>query len=495
MVVDEPSSPFQHSAAFAPAEVRETLGLGPLEQQYRELFAHVLEDGVITAEERAELERAACNLGLDPARLLRLEQAMKAAYETHHQVRIVEQYEQPAPSLALADLTADESLTRSALLARLSHLEQRVRELEGELRRAQSALPVEVDLGALESGAAASVEDPETAWRRVRRDPLSAAAYRDLYRIHAARGDQDRAWCTAQALVALDRADDEQRDRFERHRARGLRPPKAGISPQAWLDQLTHPEQDYLTGQIFGAIVAAVLVGRVSTLQRDRSLYRPDPTHRQDPTKSTVTAVRALPWAASILGLLLPAIYVDKDFEGSYVHVPGVPPMTVIGKQVLRGRSELEYAFLAGRHLASYRQELYVRVLFCAVPDLEDLFLSALTLGSPSLPIAEDRKRRVAPIAQAIEPLLDSQQTDMLRSYFVRFVEEGGRTNLGRWSQAADKTACRAGLLLSGDLGTALAILEKEEGPWGEQAQDLVAFCVSDRYSTLRSELGLAIEA
>jgi hypothetical protein len=373
-------------------------------------------------------------------------------------------------------------------------LEQRVRELEGELRRAQAALSVEVDLGVLESGAAALVEEPESAWRRIRRDPLSASAHRDLYRISVARGDEDRAWCSAQALVALERADDEQRERFERYRARGLRAPKAGISPQAWLDQLTHVEQDYLTGQIFGAIVAAVLVGRVSTLQRDRSLYRPDPTLRQDPSKSTVTAVRALPWAASILGLLVPPIYLDKEFEGGYVHVPGVPPMTVIGKQVLRGRSELEHAFLTGRHLTSYRQELYVKVLYSAVPDLEDLFLSALTLGSPSLPIAEDRKRRVAPIAQAIEPLLDSQQTDNLHSCFARFVEEGGRTNLGRWSQAADKTACRAGLLLSGDLGTALGLLEKEEGPWGEQAQDLLSFCVSDRYATLRSELGLAIQ-
>ena len=69
---------FEFGAGFTPGEVSGGLGLGPLEEQYEELFAEALEDGVITAEERARLEKAADNLGLDRSRLLRLEQAMVA---------------------------------------------------------------------------------------------------------------------------------------------------------------------------------------------------------------------------------------------------------------------------------------------------------------------------------------------------------------------------------------------------------------------------------
>jgi len=161
---------------------------------------------------------------------------------------------------------------------------------------------------------------------------------------------------------------------------------------------------------------------------------------------------------------------------------------------VLSGRTQLEHAFLAGRHLSWYRQEHYVKILFNAVPDLEDLFLAALTIGNPGLPIAEDMRRRVTPIAQAIQPMLEAPHVDALRGCFLRFVEEGGRTNLQRWSHATEKTACRAGFVLSNDIATAVAILAKEEGESGELGRDLLAFAASERYFKLRRQLGIAID-
>jgi len=233
-------------------------------------------------------------------------------------------------------------------------------------------------------------------------------------------------------------------------------------------------------------------VGRVAALRRDGKLYQPAPEAKQDPSKATITAVRAVPWAAAILGLACPQLYLDKERDIGFQPIPGVPPFTVIGKRVLSGRTQLEQAFLVGRHLTWYRQEMYLKTLFSSVPDLEDLFLAALTIGNPALPIAEDMKRRVTPIAQAIQPLLEPQQVDALRGCFLRFVEEGGRTNLQRWSAAADRTAARAGLVLCGDLGTALGILATEEGAHGELAKDLLWFSASDRYGKLRRQLGVA---
>ncbi|HEY3234295.1 MAG TPA: hypothetical protein VGJ84_06245, partial [Polyangiaceae bacterium] len=60
---------FELGESFVAGSVGGGLGLGPLEAQYEELFAEVLQDGIITAEERARLERAADNLGLDRQRL------------------------------------------------------------------------------------------------------------------------------------------------------------------------------------------------------------------------------------------------------------------------------------------------------------------------------------------------------------------------------------------------------------------------------------------
>jgi hypothetical protein len=298
----------------------------------------------------------------------------------------------------------------------------------------------------------------------------------------------------AQVLYALSAASPEERALVERFRHQGLIAPSASISANAWVDLLFHPEEEVLTGQIFSLIAPAVLVGRVTALRRDKKLYHPDPTAKQDAAKSTITAVRALPWAAAILGLATPPIYVEKDRDVGFALMPGVPPFTVIGKRVLSGRTQLEHAFLVGRHLSWYRQEHYLKTLFSGVPDLEDLFLAALTIGNPGLPIAEDMRRRVAPIAHAIQPLLEAQHVDALRGCFLRFVEEGGRTNLQRWSSATEKTACRAGFVLSNDIASALRVLSSEEGPDGELGKDLLAFAASERYFKLRRQLGIAID-
>jgi len=485
---------FDHGKGFTPGEISGGLGLGPLEAAYEELFAEALADGVITAEERAQLEKAADNMGLDPKRLLRLEQAMVAAYQSHHRVQIVEQYEEPAASLVPIKVEADGDVGRALLLKRVEYLEARVRELEEALRRAEAAINVEVNLSDLEEAVADAGEDPEEIWRRVRRNPTSPEPLQQLYRIYSARGELDKRWCTAQALAALGAANAEQSALFAKHRSHTLIAPRGSVSTAAWHDLLFHPEEEPLTGQIFGLIAPAVLLGRVTALRRDGKLYLPDPALKQDPNNATITAVRAMPWAAAILGLACPAIYVEKDRDLGYAHIPSIPPFSVIGKRVLTGLSQSDHAFLVGRHVAMYRQEHYIKVLFGAVADLEDLFLAALTIGSPGLPIADNLKQRVAPIAHAIEPLLDSTQVDALRGCFLRFAEEGGRTNLQRFSQSTDKTACRAGLLLCNDLETALGRLESEEGRLGELGRDLVAFVTSDRYFKLRRQLGIAID-
>jgi hypothetical protein len=377
------------------------------------------------------------------------------------------------------------------LLSQIEQLRARVRELEAELVRLQANVNVEVDLTDLELVAADATEDPDEAWRRVRRDPTQPAHIRALYRVYRAREEQDKAWCVVQALVALGASTSDEREFYERSRSTTLIAPRGALSPEAWQRYLFHPEQEPLTGQIFALVAPAALLGRVSALRRQGHLHQPPP---EDPAKATITAIRAIPWAAALLGLAPPPIFLEKDRDTGYEHIPAVPPQTVVGKRVLSGLKHAELAFLIGRHLACYRQENYVKALFSAVPDLEDLFLAALTVGNPGLPIAADMKQRVGPIARAIEAILDPAQTDALRGCFLRFVEEGGRTNLQRWSQGVEKTACRAGMLLANDLPAAHALLEREEGKHGDYAKDLIAFSTSEPYFALRRELGIAID-
>jgi hypothetical protein len=492
---------FEHSTSFSPGEISGGLGLGKFEDMYSEMFADVIEDGVITAEERAQLERTAAALGLDKERLRALEAALQAVYEVRHRVKIVEVDESGVPSrrASLEPLDVSDDPRTQALLARVATLEARVAQLEKELEEARANVAVEVDLSGIAAapvGGAASGEDaadPEALQRRLAHDPRDAETLRALFREHARAGDVDRKGCVAHALVFLGAADEDEKAAYAAHRREGLIRPTTSLSGDAWRRFLFHPDEEVLTGEIFAVIVSAVLLGRVAALRRDKALPALDPAKRQDPEASTLQAVRCFSWGAQILGMRAPPLYADPAFEGLVEMVPGVPPSTRLGGQALSGRSPLELAFVAGRHLAWYRAERFVRLLVPDIADLEDLFLAALVIGNPGIPLKPDTKRRVSALGAAIEPLLDPVQIDRLRGAFLRFVEEGGRTNLQRWARAADLTACRAGLLLSDDLRASAAMLEQEDAAQArERVDDLLVFLTSDRYANLRKQIGIA---
>jgi hypothetical protein len=279
-----------------------------------------------------------------------------------------------------------------------------------------------------------------------------------------------------------------------KHRTTSLIRPTGSVTQEAWRRLLFHPEEEALVGEIFSVVVSAVLIGRLSALRRDKQLVKLDPARKQDPEKTTIQAVRCFHWAAQILGMFSPPLYADPDYGGFVEMIPGVPPSSRIGSPALSGRSAGELSFIAGRHLAYYREEHFVKMLVPDARGLEDIFLAALSIGNPGLPLSAQVKQLVVPIAKAIEPILEPNAIDRLRGQFLRFVEEGGRTNLNRWAISTDRTCARAGLLLANDLKAAHAVFAAEDkAHLGEKMDDLMSFVVSDRYAKLRKQIGIAV--
>ena len=489
---DESPNSFELTRGFDRGKAGGAVELGPLATSYARLFANALEDGVITAREREQLDEAATELGMSRAQLRELERAMVHAYELHHRVKVVDRWEARAP-LPPPPVGATAAST-PALMAQIEELSRRVRQLEAELREARSHVNVEVDLTGIGADEADGEESIDQLRAGIRRDPTNPELFARLYEACGDAGDRDGQYRAAQALVVLGTANAEQARLVEQHQPEGLIVPKRALSTKDWNTALAHPELEVVTGNILSLVTPAALMGRVAGLRREKKLLELPDDDRHDPKQSTVTAVRALGWSASVLGMPAPAIYTDVERELGYAHVPGVPPYSLIGKGALSGCTQAEVAFLAARHMAYYRAEFFVRVLFPDVSELEDVFLAALLIGSPRLPLPTHVKSRVAPISSALEPMLDAERRDNLRQQFQTFVADGGRTNLLRWSESVDKTACRAGLCLSGDLGAATHALAEEEGPEGPLRADLLAFAVSERHGQLRRRLGIAIE-
>jgi hypothetical protein len=547
--VDERGS-FQHAPSFRGGAASGGLGLEAHEEHYQQLLAEVMQDGVITTEERARLDEASLGMHLDPARVRELEQALRGAYERHHGVIVREEIADDAtipdagpptevsrfgavssvvvgrvlgvgevpPSRVPPPPASEPTLTsgsvratdaeparpsavpstgdeRRVLLRHIAALERRIAELESELQVARDGqLAVEVDLSDFEPARSRPLadDDPEALHRRLRYDPRDATLLRALYAATAA--DADRQWCVARALVFVGAASQGEREHFERTRRESLVRPRRALEPADWRKAIVHPDEDALVGAILGVIAPPVLLGRASTLRRTGKLPPLDPARRLDPAAGTVQAARCFGWAAGALGLATPPLYAEVGSAALVRMVPDAPPAVILGGAALSGRAPAELAFLAGRHLAYHRRERFLRLLLPELVDLQDLFLAALLLGQPSLPLHADVRARVAPIANALGPLLEAPVRDELRSAFQRFADEaGGHANLGRWMLGADHTAARAGLLLADDLDVATRMLALEGAPHPrELVDDLVVYATSARYVELRRELGIA---
>jgi hypothetical protein len=426
---------------------------GDFERQYEELFAEALEEGEISPEERHRLDLAAAALGLDPERARRLESALLHAYELHAAITLVER----ADPSSLADHAPATRRPQSGFF-------------EGDDDR---PTPVTRHAPILD----------ENALLHERFARASLRESRDL----------DAQFCTAAVLVQRNLATREETRVYEEHRS--LIPPKPvrSLTTEAWA-RLFHPDEDRSTGDVFAVIASAALLGRISAMRRDRSLPHLDTDKRHQPHVSTVSAVRAIAWAAATLGLRTPPIFVDPAEPLPFEIVPALPPAIRVGAPMLAGQSAIQLAFHCARQLTWFREEHFVCTLVPSIPYLEELFLAALSIGAPRVEFLPEVRARVAVVAEAILPVLDAPRLARLEQQVARFLAVGGKTSLRRWAQSSEWTALRAGVLLCGDLATACEVVSTEPNG-AERIRELEKFWASDAATSLRRDLGIALSA
>jgi hypothetical protein len=442
-IFDNPpsSSGMEDTGSFLP---------GDFEKQYEELFAEALEEGEISAEERHRLDLAAAALGLDPARARRLENALLHAYESHAAITLAER----ADPSSLADQAPPTGRPRQSGF------------FEGDDDR----------------------PTPVTGHAPI---PDENAVLHERFAEARKAGDLDVQYCTAAVLVRRELATPDQVRVYAANRSMLPSSPRRSLTTEAWA-RLAHPDEDRCTGDVFAVIASAALLGRISAMRRDRSLPHLDADKRHEPHVSTVSAVRAIAWAANTLGLRTPPIFVDPRESLAFEIVPALPPAMRVGAPMLSGQSAIQLAFHCGRQLTWMREEHFVCTLVPSIPYLEELFLAALSIGAPQIELLPEVRERISVVAEAIVPVLDAPRTARLEQQVTRFLAQGGKTSLRRWAQAAEWTSLRAGLLLCGDLVTACEVVATEANA-GERQRELEKFWGSEDATFLRRELGVAI--
>ena len=329
----------------------------------------------------------------------------------------------------------------------------------------------------------------------LQQDPLKVEPYQELYRLYLHKRSYDEAWCTASAIVFMRKANAEQQQFFDDYRPQGILQVKGRLSNEHWVKHLFHPDLNVYVSKILEAISAAALKAKITQLG---PAYRlPDKKFKQDVATSTITFARTFGWAAQVLGVPMPELYVRNDQPGAISVLATEPRASEAGRAVLSGFQPQELAFICGKHLAGYRPELYLRNLFPAQSDLTVMLFAGVVIAAPNTPLPQELASNVHATAQALARFMDSQSIEYLRTVVKRFIQDGAKANIKRWNQSAELTSCRAALLVSGDLEIAKKIISAERAtpdlPPAEKMKELLVFSVSEHYSALRRALGVNI--
>jgi hypothetical protein len=324
--------------------------------------------------------------------------------------------------------------------------------------------------------------------------------YRSLYRLYLQKQSYDEAWCLAAAMAFMRKADEEEQRFFEDYRPQGMLQVKGRLNNELWIKNLFHADENLYVSKIFEMIAPAALQAKIAQLKAQHKLPVLDARFKQDPATSTVTFAKTFGWAAQVLGVTPPELYVRNDVPGSVIAVPAAPPASVAGQTVLTGFTPQELTFICGKHLSQYRGEHYIRTLFPTQAELTIMLFAGVMIASPSTPMPQDTAPQIRATAQELTRHMQPVQLEGLRMVVKRFIDEGAKANIKRWNQAVELTACRAGFLVCGDLDISRKIISAEQQLPGDlsaadKTKDLLLFSVSDEYCALRRALGIAVAA
>jgi hypothetical protein len=300
------------------------------------------------------------------------------------------------------------------------------------------------------------------------------------------------------ALAFLRKADEEEQRFFEDYRPHGMIQVKSRLDNEAWVRNLFHKDENLYIGKIFEMLTPAAIVAKTNQLRAQKQLPTLDRRFRQDPATSTVTFAKTFGWAAQVLGVTMPELYVRNDVPGALMAVPATPPASVAGQTVLTGFTPQELTFIVGKHLSGYRGEHYIKNLFPTLNELKVILFAGVKIVIADFSVPGEMAQAVNATAMELVKHMQPVQRESLRLVVQKWIEDGAKADLKRWMQAIEITASRAGLLLCADLEIAKKIIAAEpqlpgDLPPGDKMKELLVFSVSEQYFSLRKTLGIAV--
>ena len=325
--------------------------------------------------------------------------------------------------------------------------------------------------------------------------PTEPAVFQGVHRIATRRADPDRSYCACAVLVHLGEADIGEQMMYQQYAPEASLKAVRPLEPHAW--ELLFPDDyDAELADVLRAIEPVAVAVKLDHLRQSGRGPRLDPSERQDPERSTLSAVRTVGWAAHLMQLPVPDVYAkSEDIPGGIAALPAESPALLLGKAALVGRSLPELSFMVTREFAYLRAAGRLLSFYPSLADLDGLIRAMLPLFLSGAP----RSRDVSWLELGLASKLDAAARGRVAGAITSMVSASGKVNLKRWLRTTEIAACRAAFLACDDITVAARILSIDGRVFGDlsaadKVRDLIAFSVSQRYHALRSLAGFSLD-
>jgi hypothetical protein len=229
-----------------------------------------------------------------------------------------------------------------------------------------------------------------------------------------------------------------------------------------------------------------------------RSLAPPT-GEKVNPQKTTVSAARCFTWAAHLLGLPEPEIYLQPLQTRIGMRILPRRQLSIeLGHPVLSGWGMGELAFLAAHHLTYARPGWRIIALLGSRDEVRSLLMGGLAVARPDVPALAEIGSRAQEFASQLHDHMSGEIRDTLGTLVEGLLSGEDTLEVFTWLRTVEEAASRAGLLASGNVTVAANVLAVAGATPGgqsaaERAKALLAFCVSQRHAELRKMLGVEV--
>lgn len=191
----------------------------------------------------------------------------------------------------------------------------------------------------------------------------------------------------------------------------------------------------------------------------------------------------------------LPDLWRKSDQKG-LIKAALKPPALIVGDDIITSGNEKQMAFAIGKKLFLHYKPFYL-VGLRSMSDLQAFFLLAVQLVNPDFEM--ERSEQMEQAYRKIESQVTGDQREALAEA-VDAATAGGQREvvLGEWTEAIEDAANRVGMLFCDDLAVCAARLRSDPQKFSERdihdrMHNLAKYTVSERYLSLRDDLGLGV--